>query len=371
MIQGEPDQKERGFNWHTAVGLQQTDGLKTSDFLIATANKNINGDITLEEAKKLIDSYYETTPAGHDDKNRTEEADKVSARITQLLSEKTFSFSPAEYLSIHRDLFQGIYKFAGKMRDYNISKKEWVLNGETVYYARAGSVRDTLEYDFTQEKRFDYKGLSMVQTSEHIARFTSGLWQIHAFGEGNTRTTAVFIIKYLRSLGFDVTNDIFAENAWYFRNALVRANYSNHKAGIHASQEFLNRFFGNLLLGEKNILRNRDLHMSVTVSADDPVNDPVNADYPANGTVNDTVNAYNTFNDTVNGTSKLSAIQQRILVSLLENPHATALQMAKQTNVSEKTVKRALSALKTANLIERIGSDKKGHWLVKNVNKTL
>jgi fido (protein-threonine AMPylation protein) len=366
MIQGEPDQKERGFNWHTAVGLQQTDGLKTSDFLIATANKNINGDITLEEAKKLIDSYYETTPAGHDDKTRTEEADKVSARITQLLSEKTFSFSPAEYLSIHRDLFQGIYKFAGKIRAYNISKNEWVLNGETVYYARAASVRATLEYDFTQEKMFDYKGLSTVQTSEHIAKFTSGLWQIHAFGEGNTRTTAVFVIKYMRALGFDVTNDIFAENAWYFRNALVRANYNNYKSGIYATQEYLNRFFGNLLLSEMNVLRNRDLHVNNAASKDDPANDTVNENYLENDTVSDVVSAYSTFNDTVNSTYGLSATQQKILLSLQENPHSTAMQMATQNDVSVITVKRAISALKSANLIERIGSDKKGHWLVKH-----
>ena len=259
LTQGEPDQKERGYVWHTAIGLQQTDKLKTSDYLISIANKNINGDITLDEAQKLIDDYYEKKPALREDKTRTEEADKVSARIAQILAEKTFSLSPAEYITIHRRLFEGIHKYAGKLRDYNISKSEWALNGETVYYASAQSIQDTMDYDFKQEREFSYKELSMTQTAERMAKFISGIWQIHAFGEGNTRTTAVFAIKYLRTFGFDVNNDIFAENAWYFRNALVRANYNNLKLGIYATQEYLNRFFANLLLDEKNELRNRDL----------------------------------------------------------------------------------------------------------------
>jgi fido (protein-threonine AMPylation protein) len=263
--QGEPEKKERGYLWNTAIGLQQVDGLKPSDYLIATANENINGDITLDEAYARIHSYYKTRPAQADDESRTEEADKVSARVAQILSEKTFSFTPPEYIVIHRRLFEGIYKFAGKIRDYNISKREWVLNGETVYYASAQSIRETLDYDFAQEKAFRYKGLSMAATVEHIAKFVSGLWQIHAFGEGNTRTTAVFTIKYLRTFGFDVTNDIFAANARYFRNALVRANYNDFKLGIHATQEYLNSFFGNLLLGENNKLQNRELLATPTV----------------------------------------------------------------------------------------------------------
>jgi len=261
MIQGEPDQKERGHIWHTAIGLQKTDGLKTSDYLIEIANRNINGDITLAEAKELINNYYTEKPLHANDDSRTDEADKVSANISVILAQKAFNLSPVEYISIHRELFNGIYKFAGKIRDYNISKKEWVLNGETVYYTGANSIRETLEYDFALEKDFKYNGLSQIQISEHIAKFTSGIWQIHAFGEGNTRTTAVFTIKYLQSLGFDVTNKIFAENAWFYRNALVRANYTNLKKGIHATQEHLNRFFANLLLGEQNELKNRDLKL--------------------------------------------------------------------------------------------------------------
>jgi fido (protein-threonine AMPylation protein) len=257
--QGEPEQKERGYIWHTAIGLQQVDGLKPSEYLIATANKNINGDITLGVAYNVIESYYRVKPSPPTDENRTEEADKVSVRIAMLLAEKTFNLSPTEYISIHRRLFDGIFGFAGKIRDFNISKSEWVLNGESVYYTSAQTIRETLKYDFEHEKAFGYKGLSLKQISEHIAEFISGLWQIHVFGEGNTRTTAVFAIKYLRSLGFEVTNEIFAENAFYFRNALVRANYNDLKKGIHSTREYLDLFFANLLLGEKNELHSRDL----------------------------------------------------------------------------------------------------------------
>ena len=195
------------------------------------------------------------------DDERTEEADKVSSRIAEILSETAFSFSPNEYISIHRKLFQGIYKHAGKIRDYNITKKEWVLDGATVMYGSASELRATLEYDFSQEKDFSYKGLSMDEIIHHLAVFISRLWQIHIFGEGNTRTTAVFFIKYLRTLGFSATNDIFAENAWYFRNALVRANYTNLQKGIHETTEYLEAFLRNLLLNEKNELHNRNLHI--------------------------------------------------------------------------------------------------------------
>ena len=196
------------------------------------------------------------------DDERTEEADKVSSRIAEILSETAFSFSPNEYVSIHRKLFQGIYKHAGKIRDYNITKKEWVLDGATVMYGSASELRATLEYDFSQEKDYSYKGLSMDEIIHHLAVFVSRLWQIHIFGEGNTRTTAVFFIKYLRTLGFSATNDIFAENAWYFRNALVRANYTNLQKGIHETTEYLEAFLRNLLLNEKNELHNRNLHIS-------------------------------------------------------------------------------------------------------------
>ena len=238
------------------------DGLKPSKYLIDTAIQNIEGKITMKEAQSLIDSYYEERPVHLSDDERTEEADKVSSRIAEILSETAFSFSPNEYISIHRKLFQGIYKHAGKIRDYNTTKKEWVLDGATIMYGSASELKATLEYDFSQEKDFSYKRLSMDEIIHHLAVFVSRLWQIHIFGEGNTRTTAVFFIKYLRTLGFSAANDIFAENAWYFRNALVRANYTNLQKDIHETTEYLEVFLRNLLLDEKNELHNRNLHIS-------------------------------------------------------------------------------------------------------------
>jgi len=253
LMESEPDKVHKGYAWSTAIGLQAVDGLKPSKYLIDTAIQNIEGKITMKEAQSLIDSYYEERPVHLSDDERTEEADKVSFRIAEILSETAFSFSPNEYISIHRKLFQGIYKHAGKIRDYNITKKEWVLDGATVMYGSASELRVTLEYDFSQEKDFSYKGLSMDEIIHHLAVFVSRLWQIHIFGEGNTRTTAVFFIKYLRTLGFSTTNDIFAENAWYFRNALVRANYTNLQKGIFETTEYLEAFLRNLLLNEEKV----------------------------------------------------------------------------------------------------------------------
>ena len=259
--QSEPSKRDKGYAWHTAIGLQAVDGLKTSKYLIDTAIKNIEGDISIDEAQELLNTYYEENPKADTD-DRTEEADKVAVRIAKILSEKAFSFTPNEYISIHKKLFAGIYGHAGKLRDYNITKKEWVLNGATVLYGSASELRATLDYDFAEEKKFSYKNLSMEDIIHHLALFVSRLWQIHVFGEGNTRTTAVFFIKYLRTLGFDVTNDIFAENAWYFRNALVRANYNDLKNGVHETTEYLELFLRNLLLDEKNELHNRSMHIS-------------------------------------------------------------------------------------------------------------
>ena len=259
--QSEPNKRDKGYAWHTAIGLQAVDGLKPSKYLIDTAIKNIEGDISIDEAQELLNTYYEENPKADTD-DRTEEADKVAVRIAKILSEKAFSFTPNEYISIHKKLFAGIYGHAGKLRDYNITKKEWVLNGATVLYGSASELRATLDYDFAEEKKFSYKNLSMEDIIHHLAIFVSRLWQIHVFGEGNTRTTAVFFIKYLRTLGFDVTNDIFAENAWYFRNALVRANYNDLKNGVHETTEYLELFLRNLLLDEKNELHNRSMHIS-------------------------------------------------------------------------------------------------------------
>jgi len=346
IIQGEPDKKEKGKIWQTAIGLQQVDGLKPSEYLIQTAIQNIEGDITFDEVKRRIDAYYKTQINRQGDANdRTEEADKVSARIAEILSEKTFSFTPLEYINIHRRLFFGLYKFAGKIRDYNITKSEWVLDGETVFYSSANLIKDTLEYDFKEEKNFNYKDLTKQEKVEHIAKFISEIWQIHAFGEGNTRTTAVFAIKYLRTFGFNVENEPFAQHSWYFRNALVRANYNNHTKNIYATTKYLNYFFDNLLFGEKHILKNRELHIHFATTENVPANVPVNVPVKIH----------------------LNTTEKTVLDLLKINPKITYEQIAEKINKNRKTAQRAIVSLKDKGIIARIGSDKTGKWEILKV----
>lgn len=253
----EPEKREKGYAWQTAIGLQEVDGLKPSDYLIKTAQKHIEGDITIDEVQSLIKSYYDSKDVRNEKDLETEEADKVSTNITRLLNERSFSFSLTGITSIHRRIFDGVFPFAGQIREYNITKKEWVLRGDTVLYVSASDIARTIEYDLEKERAFDYRTISRDLFISHISQFVSGLWQIHPFAEGNTRTTAVFTILYLRSLGFDVENDLFAKHSWYFRNALVRANYQNVKNGVVRTSEFLDKFLRNLILGENNPLQNR------------------------------------------------------------------------------------------------------------------
>lgn len=255
--QGEPDKVKRADAWRVAIGLQAVDGLTTSDYLNETARRNIEGEINIDEARQLVKTYYQKKTTREPDDDEKQEADEVSGNISKLLQTDAFTYSVAGFAAIHKAIFDGVFKHAGRFRDYDITKKEWVLRGDTVQYARWQDLRMTLQYDLDQERLFDYTDLNKDQMVEHIAKFVSGLWEIHPFGEGNTRTTAVFTIKYLRSLGFDVNNDLFEQNSWYFRNALVRANYRNLAKGVNYEPVFLVRFFRNLLLGDNNVLKNR------------------------------------------------------------------------------------------------------------------
>jgi len=351
IIQGEPSQKEKAQIWQTAIGLQDVDGLKVSDYLIETARENIEDKITISEVKYRIDNYYKQSENRETIENRTDEADKVSANIAEILSEKTFSFSPAELLSIHRRLFTGVettWVKTGKYRDYNITKSEWVLDGKTVFYASADNISATLDYDFKEEKNFKYKGLSKRETVEHIVKFISGIWQIHAFGEGNTRTIAVFTIKYLRTFGFEVKNDMFAEHSWYFRNALVRANFNDLKNNIHATTEYLMRFFGNLLFNEHNELKNRYLLVDWK-----EINDFQSAKSEETKVSKSNI-------CTLNCTLE----EHFVLEFLKNNPHATQKEIASHIRKSERTVKTITITLQQKGLLERKNGKRNGYWIV-------
>lgn len=261
ICQGEPSKREKAGIWQTAIGLQAVDGLQTSDYLKATACRHIEGEIDIDEARRLIKTYYESQTLRDPNDDDKQEADKVSANITKVLSSQTLDFSTGGYISVHRRVFEDVLKHAGKLRDYDITKREWVLNGDTVNYLNWEDLRRALDYDIGREREFSYKGILSDEMVQHITHFVSGLWQIHAFGEGNTRATAVFTILYLRSIGFEVSNELFARHSWYFRNALVRANYKNARLGIDYTTVYLERFFRNLLLEDKWDLRNRYLHI--------------------------------------------------------------------------------------------------------------
>lgn len=310
----------------TGIGLQDVDKLKNSNYFINETTRYIKGEISLDELDTIISSYYKSKP---NTELRSEEADKISIRIAKLISEDSFTFTIGQLLTIHRFLFDGLLNHPGEMRKYNFSKKEWVLDGGTVTYGDYRELEMTLQYDFELEKKFNYRGLSIDQIIEHLAIFISNLWQIHVFEEGNTRTTAVFFIKYLRSLGFDVTNDTFAKNSWYFRNSLVRANYNNFVKGIFEDRSYLVKFLRNLLLGEKNSLQNRELHISATKIEN------------AN-------------------TSRVS----RIMAIIKENPSITTEQLSNEIGCSLRTIKNVLKALENDKQIKRINGKRYGNWVI-------
>ncbi len=343
--QGEPGRIEKSEAWKTAIGLQAVDGLKTSAYLLNTAKDHIEGKISIDEVQKQIQSYYEQRTDRSEEENETKEADIVSARIAKLLGEKTFQFSPAEWLMIHRRLFEDVFDHAGQIRKYNITKKEWVLKGDTVIYAAWDSIKDTLDYDFAAEKQFSYEGLSVDASVKHLAKFTSDIWQIHPFCEGNTRATAVFMMKYMKTFGFRVNNDAFEKNSWYFRNALVRANYNDLQSGVHATTKFLEMFFSNLLLGTDYHLKNRCMHIDYT---------------EADGFQSVIPKAPKSQFDTLECTLEELAVLELIL----KNPFMKQNELAKETGKSLSTVKRIMESLKEKQYIRRVNGKRYGKWEV-------
>lgn len=343
--QGEPGKTEKSDAWRTAIGLQAVDGLKTSDYLLNTAKEHIEGNITIDEVQKRIQSYYEQRVERTEIEEETKEADVVSARIVKLLGEKSFQFSPVEWMSIHRRLFDGIFKHAGQARTYNITKKEWILNGDTVIYADYSNIRDTLDYDFATEKNFSYEKLSVEAAVKHLAKFASDIWQIHPFCEGNTRVTAVFMIKYMQTFGFRVNNEAFQKNSWYFRNALVRANYNNLQKSVHSTTKFLEMFFSNLLLDTDYELKNRYMHIDYVESVD------------SQSLISKVPKSHF---DTLECT--LSEIA--ILELISKNPSIKQQELADITGKSLVTIKRLMKSLQDKNYIRRESGKRYGKWEV-------
>lgn len=260
------DCRERQLNWNIAFGLQAVDNLKPSKYMVELATQNIKGKKSYEVVEKEVKEYYENCHP-EEIKKDEKEADEVSLRIVKILNDKAFTFNYLTLKQYHKKLFENIdiginEKYIGQFRDYNISKKEPILNGKSVQYADYSMIEETLKYDFEEEVNQKYIGKTDKEKIDRLCTFTAHIWQVHPFGEGNTRTTAVFIQKYLNSKGFDINNELFKDNSLYFRNALVRANYSDISKGIEEDNRYLVLFFENLLLGRNNKLDNLAVKLS-------------------------------------------------------------------------------------------------------------
>lgn len=335
--QGEPDQVEKTKAWETAIGLQEVDGLKPSKYLIDTAKEHIEGKLNINEVEERINQYYKVLDNRKlEEIENSEEADKVAVRITEILSDKSFNFNPTELFSIHQRLFSGVYKHAGKIRDYNFTKDEWVLNDDTVTYASYGTIKEALEYDFEQERNFSYKDLSLSESIKHLCRFTSNIWQVHPFCEGNTRTTAVFIIKYLRTFGFSINDEVFAEHSWYFRNSLVRANYKNFEKNIFEDISYLEKFFYNLLSNSNYELKNRYTHIDYVQSA-----------------------------ELVDSKCKNFTLEEQAIINIIkDNPTVKQEEIAERIGKSVRTIKTRMSEMQEKGLISRENGKRDGEWIV-------
>ena len=361
LVAGEPSKRDRAYGWATAIGLQDVDGLKVSAFLLNTAKRNIEGEITQSEAGKIIDAYYETKE-GRDQPEDRKEADKVARRINEVINSPSFRFSPEYYIGLHGRLFRDVFPHAGKTREVELTKREWVLNGDTVNYTPSFMVKESLSYDFAEEKKFRYSGLSEDAFAEHFASFISGLWQIHPFREGNTRTVAVFAIKYLRSMRYDVTNALFKEKSWYFRNALVRANYENPKLNVEKTQLPLEEFFKVLIYGYDIELRNRFLRIGYehgTPKAEavkhlhrhDVVED--------SGGVGINVG----INVGIKHGVVLSHTEENAVKAILRDDRVTAKVLSVVLGVTLRQAERIIASLKRKANLHREGSRKNGRWV--------
>lgn len=354
--QGEPDAAASAEQWQTAMGLQAVDGLKPSQYLIDTARRNIEGEITIDEVQDLLRSYYASEANRSVTGENAEEADKAAANIKRILSTQTLAFNTNGFLSTHRRIFDGVMKHAGELRKYDITKKEWVLRGDTVNYLNWEDLRRAIDYDIQQEKAFSYKGLSDIEKVRHLCYFTADLWQIHAFPEGNTRTTAVFLIQYLRSIGYKVNNDMFAKHSWYFRNALVRANYKNSALGIDYDYQYLERFFRNLLLGENNELKNRHL----VINAPDNWNETQKtATVACDGSFEVVLGKLGEKAKKLG--KKLGKNKIGILQLIYDNPNISTTQMSEKIGISTTAIDNNIRQMRDV-FIKHIGPHKGGRW---------
>lgn len=357
----EPGRRERADAWATAIGLQKVDGLTPSQFLFDTAKDHIEGRITQNQARRRIHDYYAAQAEVARPDPEKEEADKVSERIVAVLNDGGFAFTPEYFISIHAKLFKDVLSSAGKLRTVNIRKREWVLKDDSVTYGDVATIKQSLIRDFIDEREFDYGGKTSRKIIPHFARFIAQIWQVHPFGEGNTRTTAVFAIKYLRSLGFSVDNDAFRDNAWYFRNALVRANYADYAREVSRDWSYLEIFFRNLLLSEKNEMKSRYLLIGLTEEDKQKIRELTEEKGGQKKAVGKS--GKKSGKKKVVGKSGKKTVD-RVWALLQERPQSTFADMVRVLGITRSTIQKHIANLKAAGRLRRVGPDKGGHWEV-------
>ena len=369
----EPGRRERADAWATAIGLQKVDGLTPSQFLFDTAKDHIEGRITQNQARRRIHDYYVAQNEAMRPDPAKEEADKVSERIVAVINDGGFAFTPEYFISIHGKLFKGVLPSAGKLRTVNIRKREWVLKDDSVTYGDASTLKQSLVRDFIDEREFDYGGKTSRKIIPHFARFIAQIWQVHPFGEGNTRTTAVFTIKYLNSLGYRVTNNMFRDNSWFFRNALVRANYADYARDVKRDWSYLEAFFRNLLLGEKNEMKSRYLLIGLSDEDKQKIHELTEADQKK--VADKRLSEKGCQKKAVRKSGKKSGKKKVVGKSgkktvdvlwgiLKDNPRFTLADMVEVLGITRSTIQKHIVNLKAAGRLRRVGPDKGGHWEV-------
>lgn len=347
----EPGRRARADAWATAIGLQAVDGLRPSAYLSEIARRHIDGDISADKARDLVDDYYETK-AGRELPEELREADKVAARIIEVIDDEGFDLSPSYFAALHGLIFENVLKGAGRFREVNIRKHEWVLKDDSVTYGDWKAIAPSLDYAFDREREFSYARQTNAQRIRHFGRFIATVWKIHPFREGNTRTTAVFAVKYLKELGYPVANNAFKENSWYFRNALVRACYENPLKGIAKTDEPLERFFRNLLLGENHELKSRYLRIGLGKTQE--------ATLRAGRAVPEERSEKSGQKKAVRKSGQKTV--ERLWQLLKDHPHLSQAGLVTALGITRSTIQKHIANLKDAGRLRRIGPDKGGHW---------
>jgi len=254
---------ERQGYWSLSCGLQAVDGLTVSKSALLDGDDYVAGTKSATEVyNRSLDRY-----SSHVQEGREAEADVVAAAMLVALEDDGFSLSPIMLDNIHARIFEPATvvgfdrRWVGRHRTVNITKSEPVLGGRSVTYADWRMISDQLRYDFSEERRHCYGSSLNEEFVRHFSRFIANIWQTHAFREGNTRTVALFSQKYLRYLGVRCDNMLFMDNSLFYRDALVRANFSNLELGIAEDLSFLNAFYENLVLDKNHNLSSYDLNL--------------------------------------------------------------------------------------------------------------